>query len=72
MWHDAHGGDVGWVPLAAAHDKPATIRTVGMLAKESKKGYVVVLSHDECAGVFGGYVFIPKCNVVSIKGAIDE
>jgi hypothetical protein len=67
IWHDAHGGDDGWGKLAAHHGKPAEVRTVGMLARQTKAGLIVVLSLDKRSGSYGAYVFVPSANVVSVK-----
>lgn len=67
VWRDAHGGDEGWTKVGKHHGQPAECRTVGMLAKTSKHGLVVVLSLDKSAAQFGGYVFIPHINVVTMR-----
>lgn len=71
IWHDAHGGDEGWKPIKRRHLKPAVIRTVGLLARESERVVVLVLSHDAEAGLTGDYISIPKSNIVS-RREIDE
>jgi hypothetical protein len=66
LWLDAHGGGDTWIPLDPKHGRPATIRTVGILERETPEGYVVVLSHDKAAGVISSYLFVPNGNVVEI------
>jgi hypothetical protein len=65
VWHDAHGGDEGWLPIKHKHTKPASIRSVGMLAKESDTCVVLVLSHDLEAKASAAYISILKVNIVS-------
>ena len=66
-WIDAHGGDEGWAQLADRHSKPARIRSVGMLARKTEDGVVLVLSFDPHSSAYGGYLFVPAVNIVSIK-----
>ena len=66
QWSDAHGGDSGWERLGSQHGEPATIRTVGMLASDNRKGIVVCLSLDLGSRDIGAYVFIPRANVLSM------
>lgn len=69
LWDDAHGGDEGWREVGELDDhlRAAPIRTVGLMARRSKAGVVVILSLDRNAKRYGGYVFIPTANIVSLK-----
>jgi hypothetical protein len=65
VWHDAHGdADGAWGDAGSMPTKPVEIRTVGMLARESKTGVVVVLSLDRTNDKASGYIFIPHSGIV--------
>ena len=66
IWHDAHGGDTGWDRLAGHHSRPAEVRSVGMMAKRSARGVTLVMSIDKSTDHFGGYLFVPESNIVTI------
>lgn len=64
-WDDAHGGDNGWHPASDLHHKPERVTSVGFLHKSDTKGVTIVMSR--VGRSVGGYLFVPRCNIVSIE-----
>lgn len=65
VWIDAHGGDEGWGSPEELDHHPYEVSTIGFLHKSDEVGVTVVMSMSD--EQIGGYVFVPKVNILSVE-----
>ena len=66
-WGDAHGSDNGWVEPDELEHGPEAMITVGMIVTDDDEGITLCLSRHFDGTRVGGYIFIPRQNITSVK-----